>query len=186
MTIDPELASILEKSDKLDVALAVEIASYVREEMHKIDEGMTDKMKRIEERISEQVRTAINANASTVRRLNELENAFTGLKKDLEHTRIERAEKEIKEAEARLKIAIEHKDGLSTQEKIEVKKAMDERMDARDQERARARRTWWHERVVPNVVAALIISVVAPVGLGTFIAVLVFILRALGVEIQLP
>lgn len=176
MTIDdPNLVKHLEKAEHLDVALAIEIANYVKQEMGKL-----------EEQVAAQVREANNANAQTVKRIDELESSFRNLKQDLEKTRIDRAEKEIKEAEARLKIAIEHKDGLSTQEKIELKKALDDRLIDLERDRAEKRRIWWRERVLPGVTTALIISIVAPVGLGFFIAVLIFILRALGVEVQFP
>lgn len=176
MTIDdPKLAQVLEKAEKLDVTLAVELANYMKQEILMLETHLAD-----------QVRAAINANAQTVKRIDEMESAFRNLKQDLENTRIDRAEREIKEAEARLRIALEHKDGLSTQEKIEVKKTLEDQLTDRERVRAEQRRTWWREKVLPGVTTALIISVVAPVGLGFFIAILVFVLRSLGLEIQFP
>ena len=174
MTIDDPRLKELEKSDKPDMTIAMELAQYVRDELQKM-----------EDQVAEQIRQAINMNAQTVKRIEDMEKAFGDLKQDLQHTRVERADKELREAEARYRIAKEHKDGLSTQEKIEVNKAMDDRLSALDRARAERRRAFW-DKVIPSVTTALIISVVAPVGLAFFIAVLVFILRALGIEVQLP
>jgi hypothetical protein len=176
MTIDdPKLAQVLEKADKLDVTLAVELASYMKQEIQKLEAHVAD-----------QVRTAVNANAQTVKRFDEMEAAFKNLKLDLEQTRMNRANMELREAEARYKIALDHKDGLSTQEKIEVKKTLEDQLTDRERVRAEQRRTWWREKILPGVTTALIISIVAPVGLALFIAILIFVLRALGLEVQFP
>ena len=176
MTIDdPKLVKHLEKAERLDVTLAIEIANYVKDEIEKLEQHVAD-----------QVRAAINANAQTVKRIDEMETTFKNLKQDLEKTRIDRAEKEIREAEARLKIALEHKGTFSTSEKLEVQKAMDQRLTDLERDRAARRRTFWQDKVLPGVTTALIISIVAPVGLGFLIAVLIFILRSLGVEVQTP
>ena len=174
MTLEPRMEKAAENAEKPDLAVAMELARYVKEELQQL-----------ESRIDEQMRQVSNANALTVKRMGEIESAFDLLKKDLQHTRIERADKEVREAEARLRIARDHKDGLSTQEKIEVNKAVEDRLSADQKARAEKRRAFW-DKVIPGVTTALIISIVAPVGLGLFIVVLAFILRALGIEVQLP
>jgi hypothetical protein len=171
---DPNLIKQIQNTGNPDLNLALEIAQSIRDDMQKM-----------ETQVAEQIRTAINMNAQTVKRIEDMEKAFGDLKQDLQNTRAERADKELREAEARYMIAKQQKDGLSTQEKIEVGKAMDERLSAVERARVEKRRAFW-DKVFPSVTTALIISVVAPVGLAFFIAVLVFILRALGIEVQLP
>jgi hypothetical protein len=175
MSVEPgKLEQAVKDAEKPDLTLAMEIAQYVREELQRMETLVTD-----------QVRAARNDNAKTVKRIDDLETAFENLKKDLQHTRVERADKELREAEARYMIAKQHKDGLSTQEKIEVSRAMDERLSAVERAQLEKRRAFW-DKVLPGVTTALIISIVAPVGLAVFIGILVFILRALGIDVQLP
>lgn len=161
-------------SERPDMAIATQIAEYFR-----------DEIKQLEERLGARISEAVNANAATVKRMNELEGALQELRSGLESTRIARADKELREAEARYKIALEQKDSLSTQEKIQVGQVVEDRLAAAARIRTERWRAFW-DKVLPSVTTGLIMIIVGPVALAFFIAILVFVLRALGVAVQFP
>lgn len=169
---DPNIP--VEGSEKPELAIAAQIGVYFHQEMEKLEE-------KLGARISE----AVNLNAKTVGRMNELEGAFGELKRDLLHTRQDRADKEVREAEARYKIALEHKDNLSTQERIEVGQVVEDKLSAAQRARAEKWRAFW-DKITPSIATAMILAVIIPVWLAFVILILAFVLRALGIEVQLP
>lgn len=171
MTIEPKP---VDGSEKPDLALAMQIGEYFHKEIENLEQ-------RLGARISE----AVNANAKTVGRMEELEAQFSTLKDDLNRRASDRADKDVAEARARYEIALQHKVGLDTQEKIDVSKMMEDRESAARRARADRWRAFW-DKVTPGVASAMILSVVIPVWLALVILILVFILRALGIEVQLP
>lgn len=174
MTVDPNLEKNVEDTGRPDLTLALEIANFVREEL-----------RNMETHLNEQLRVAMQATTATVKRIEMLEGSFQHLNDDLQRRAAERADKDVMEAQARLQIAQAHKDGLSTQEKIDVTKLMEDRDLADRKERANRRRAFW-DKITPNIASAMILAVLIPVWLAFVILVLVFVLRALGVQVQFP
>jgi hypothetical protein len=171
MADQPELINV-EGTENPNLGLAMELAKYVHAEFEKM-----------EERLGNEVRKAINANAGAIRRLDNLEKRFEHLQLDLEQARHDRVDKEVKEREALYRIAQEHKSTLSTQDRINV--AVDDRLSAKARARAERWRAVW-DRVLPNVITGLALIVMGPIVLALFIGILVFVLQAMGVEVQFP
>lgn len=169
-----QLQQQVDETEKPDLRLAMEIAQYVREEM-----------KKMELMVSEQVRAATQATGTTVKRIEDLEGTFRQLQQDLEQRAAERANKDVLEAQARYQIALAHKDNLSTQERIEVGKVVQDQLTAA----RRARQDYWRavlDKIVPNIMTGLVMMILGPVFLGLFIAMLIFILRSLGIAVPFP
>jgi hypothetical protein len=156
------------------LTLAMELAQFVKEEIGNM-----------ETRVSAQIGEAMNTNAATVKRMGELESSVKNLELNLERRAEDRANKEVAEAAARYKIALDHKGVLDTQEKIEVGRMVEDRLAADKKARAIYLRGLY-DKVLPNVVTGVVMIVVGPVALGIFIAILVFILRALGIDVPFP
>ena len=171
MTIDPKNDPEINDSERKDLSLAMELAHYVKEELQKLDRSVQD-----------QVRTALQANAATVRRIDNLEGSVNSLKTDLEARAYERVDKDFREAEARYILAREQKDRLSTQEKIQVQDILEDRETAARKARADRWRALF-DKITPNIASAMILAVLIPVWLAIVIAILIFILRALGIAV---
>src|SRR5689334_8650688 len=86
MQSKPDPETVVDGSEKPDMSIATQIAEYFRVEMEKL-----------ELRLGERIGQAVNLNATTVGRMNQLEGAFEELKQDLKQTRLDRADKEVKE-----------------------------------------------------------------------------------------
>lgn len=174
MTAEKNNAVPVPDSEKPGLGLAMELAQFVKDEMQKLDRS-----------VKEQVGAALQANAQTVKRIEGLEGSVRDLKTGLEARAVERVEKDYQEAEARYILARQQRDKLSTQEKIEVNQLLENR----DAARKKARADWWRaqwDKITPNILSAMILAVLIPVWLAFVIVILAFVLRALGIAVQLP
>ena len=174
MTIDLKNPPPVPDSEKPAMGLAIELAQFVKDEMGKLERAVRD-----------QVSTALQANAQTVQRIDQLEGSFHQLKSDLEARAVERVDKDLREAEALYLIAREQSDRLSTQEKIEVVQLVEDRQLAAKKARTDYWRGFW-DKILPSITTALILAVLVPVWLAIVIGILAFILRALGIQVPLP
>ena len=148
-------------------------------------ESFHNEIGELKEFVKQQVGVAINLNSTTVARFNELEGRFDALQFDLKQRSVERAEMEFKEKKAAYEIAKDHRDGLSTQERIEAGKIAEDRMAAAEA----ARKAEWRRKIDELLFSGLkaaIGAIVAVIALALFTTIILAIARQLGLVIQFP
>ena len=169
-----DLQKKMDEAERPDLAMAMELAGMFHEELDRVSQS-----------ISNQIGQAVNLNAQTARRVTELEEQLKRFIQESEKTRYNRAEKELKEAEARYLIAREHKEGLSTDEKIQAVKIVEDRLAIAERERREKQKARLDD-LVQSAIKTAVNAVIGVMTLALFTGLILLVGRALGLVVQLP